>query len=123
MSTKLEEKEYRFDALKWLVAVALVVGGAVAFTYFDEQYALILRVVAVVAVIALAAFVAVNTAKGAAFWALLKASQVEIRKVVWPTRQEVTQTTLIVVAVVLVAALILWGLDTLIGWLASLVIA
>ncbi|WP_370979645.1 preprotein translocase subunit SecE [Agaribacterium sp. ZY112] len=123
MSTKVEEKQYRLDPLKWLVAVALVIGGAVAFSYFEEQYALLIRVVAVSAVIVFAAFVAANTAKGAAFWSLLKAAQVEVRKVVWPSRQEVTQTTLIVLVVVLIAALILWGLDTIIGWLASLVIA
>ncbi|TIR54961.1 MAG: preprotein translocase subunit SecE, partial [Mesorhizobium sp.] len=46
----------------------------------------------------------------------------EIRKVVWPTRQETTQTTLIVVAVVLVMALLLWGLDSLLGWLVSLIV-
>ena len=123
MSTKVEEKLYRLDPLKWLIAVALVVGGAVAFSYFEEQYPLILRVIAVTAVIAFAAYIAVNTSKGAAFWSLMKAAQVEVRKVVWPSRQEVTQTTLIVVVVVLIAALILWGLDTVIGWLASLVIA
>ena len=46
----------------------------------------------------------------------------ETAKVVWPTRQEVTQTTLIVVVIVLITALILWGVDSLIGFLASLVI-
>jgi preprotein translocase subunit SecE len=38
---------------------------------------------------------------------------------VWPTRQEATQTTLIVFGFVLLMALILWGLDTLVGWAAS----
>jgi preprotein translocase subunit SecE len=122
MSTQVEVKEYRFGAIKWLVAIALVIGGAVAFSYFKDEYALLYRVLAVTAVIVLAAFIAATTENGAAFWSLLKAAQVEVRKVVWPTRQEVTQTTLIVVLVVLVAALILWGLDTLIGWLASMVI-
>ena len=52
----------------------------------------------------------------------IQQTRAEVSKVVWPTRQEGTQTTLIVVAFVIVAALILWGLDTLLGWLASLVI-
>ena len=72
MSTKVEAKEYQFDFLKWLVVVALVVGGAVAFSYFKEQYDLIYRVLAVTAVIIAAAFIAANTEKGAAFWALLR---------------------------------------------------
>ena len=37
---------------------------------------------------------------------------VEVRKVVWPNRQETTQTTMIVVFTVIVVAFILWGLDS-----------
>ena len=84
-----------------------------------------LRVAAVLALLGLAvvaAFVAVQTTQGAAFWKLSKEARTEIRKVVWPTRQESTQTTLMVVAFVVVMALILWGLDTLLSWLASLII-
>ena len=65
---------------------------------------------------------ALQTSKGRSFFVLLKEARVEIRKVVWPTRQETTQTTLIVVAVVLVMALLLWGLDSLLGWLVSMVV-
>ena len=74
------------------------------------------------AIAAVAALIALQTAKGAAFWALVKGSRNEIRKVVWPTRQETVQTTMIVVAFVLLVALILWGLDTFLGWLVSMAI-
>ena len=60
--------------------------------------------------------------QGKRFIAFAKESRVEIRKVVWPTRQETQQTTLVVVAIVLIAALILWALDSLLGWLVSIVI-
>ena len=69
-----------------------------------------------------AAFVALRTSKGQSFVSLVKEARAEIRKVVWPTRQETTQTTLIVVAVVLVMALLLWGLDSLLGWLVSMIV-
>ena len=68
---------------------------------------------------AVAGFVALQTEKGGAFWALLKDAKNEIRKVVWPTRQETVQTTLVVVAVVLAMGLVLWGLDSLLGWVVS----
>ena len=74
------------------------------------------------AIAAVAGMIALQTAKGAAFWTLVKSSRTEIRKVVWPTRQETVQTTLIVVVFVLLVALMLWGLDSLLGWLVSLVI-
>jgi len=115
------EKEFRFDWLKWLVVVALVVGGTVGNAYFSEQL-LIVRSIALVVVGLVAAYVAVNTAKGHAFWELLKASQVEVRRVVWPTRQEAMQTTMLVLVVVVITALILWGLDSLLGYAFSLII-
>ncbi|ALZ86403.1 MULTISPECIES: preprotein translocase subunit SecE [Pseudomonas] len=121
MSIKAEAKESRFDALKWLVVVVLVVIGVVANHYFAAQ-SILYRVVGLLVLAAIAAFVALQTAKGQAFFGLLKDARTEIRKVVWPTRQETTQTTLIVVAVVLVMALLLWGLDSLLGWLVSTIV-
>ena len=94
------------------------VGGNV---YYADQ-SLLYRVVGLLVVAIVAGFIAVQTIQGAAFWKLAKEARTEIRKVVWPTRQETTQTTMIVVAFVFVMALILWGLDTLLGWLVSLAI-
>ncbi|MBT8151698.1 MAG: preprotein translocase subunit SecE, partial [Gammaproteobacteria bacterium] len=68
------------------------------------------------------ALVALQTVEGKAFWALIKGARTEIRKVVWPTRQETMQTSLMVLAVVVVVGIILWGLDTLLGWAASIFI-
>ena len=105
-----------------MFVVALVLGGAVANSYYSAEFPVLYRVLALVALGVVACVVAVNTAKGHSFWELLRASQVEIRKVVWPTRQETIQTTLIVVAVVLVAAIILWGVDAFFGFVASKII-
>ncbi len=52
-----------------------------------------------------------TTEKGSTFLSFAKESRTEVRKVVWPTRQEANQTTLIVLAATLIMALILWGLD------------
>ncbi|GAB3272983.1 preprotein translocase subunit SecE [Parahaliea aestuarii] len=111
----------RFDTLKWVVVFALLAVGVVGNSYFSGE-SLLYRVLALVALAAVAGFVALQTAKGAAFWSLVKGSRTEIRKVVWPTRQETVQTTMIVVIFVVVVALMLWGLDSLLGWLVSLAI-
>ena len=121
MHVKAEAKDSRFDLVKWLVVAALVVVGVVGNQYFSAEPVLY-RVLGLFVLGAVAAFVAFQTARGQAFAVLLKEARVEIRKVVWPTRQETTQTTLIVVAVVLVMALLLWGLDSLLGWLISLIV-
>ena len=121
MNAKAEAKDSRFDVLKWLAVVALVVAAVVGNQYFSAE-PLLYRVLALLALAVVAGFVALQTVKGQAFFALEKEARVEIRKVVWPTRQETTQTTLIVVAVVLVMSLVLWGLDSLLGWLVSLIV-
>ncbi|WP_417698148.1 preprotein translocase subunit SecE [Pseudomonas sp.] len=121
MTPKAEAQGSRFDLLKWLVVVALVVVGVVGNQYYSAS-PILYRVLALLAIAAVAAFVALQTAKGKSFFVLAKEARTEIRKVVWPTRQETTQTTLIVVAVVLVMALLLWGLDSLLGWLVSLIV-
>jgi len=121
MTLKAEAQESRFDLLKWLVVVALVVVGVVGNQYYSAQ-PILYRVLVLLVLAGAAAFVGLQTGKGKAFFVLAKEARAEIRKVVWPTRQETTQTTLIVVAVVLVMALLLWGLDSLLGWLVSLIV-
>jgi preprotein translocase subunit SecE len=121
MNVKAEAKDSRFDLVKWLIVAALVVVGVVGNQYFSAE-PILYRVLGLLVLVVLAGVVALQTARGQAFAVLLKEARVEIRKVVWPTRQETTQTTLIVVAVVFVMALLLWGLDSLLGWLVSLIV-
>ncbi len=118
----VETTASKFDTAKWIIVVVLLAVAVVGNSYYSDQ-SLLYRVLGIVILAGVAGLVALQTAKGAAFWALVKGSRTEIRKVVWPTRQETVQTTMIVVAFVLLAALLLWGLDAFLGWLVSLVIA
>jgi preprotein translocase subunit SecE len=121
MNAKAEAKDSRFDLVKWLLVAALVVVGVIGNQYFAAEPVLY-RVLVLLALAAVAGLVALQTAKGRSFFVLAKEARLEIRKVVWPTRQETTQTTLIVVVVVLIMALMLWGLDSLLGWLVSMIV-
>ncbi len=121
MIAKEENKVSRPDTLKWLAVTLLVTVAVVGNHYFSAE-PIIFRVLGVLALGAGAAFVALQTTKGTAFFTLVKEARAEIRRVVWPTREETTQTTLIVLAVVLVMSLLLWGLDSLLGWLVSLIV-
>jgi len=118
MSAKAELNDNRFDVIKWVVVALIVSVGVFGDSYFSAEPVLY-RAIALVVLGLVAGFVALQTSKGKAFWSLLKEARIEIRKVVWPTRQETAQTTMIVVAVVLVMALVLWGLDSLLGWIVS----
>ncbi|MBM7062705.1 preprotein translocase subunit SecE [Pseudomonas sp. UL073] len=121
MNAKAEAKDSRLDLLKWLAAAALVVVGVVGNQYFSGE-PILYRVLGLLVLAVVAAFIALQTARGRLFFALVKEARTEIRKVVWPSRQETMQTTLIVVAVVLVMSLLLWGVDSLLGWLVSSIV-
>lgn len=121
MTANTEEKVYRLDALKWLLVVAVVAAGVIGNSHFSAE-SVLYRALGLVVLAAIAVFIALQTAKGSSIADVVRGSLVELRKVVWPTRQETNQTTLIVLAVVLVAAIILWALDTLFGFIASSII-
>lgn len=110
--------ENRLDSLKWGLVAALVAIGVYGNYYFSSE-SLLARVVGLLVLAGVAGYIALQTGKGNAFWTLVKDAKTEIRKVVWPTRQETLQTTLVVVAVVLIMGLILWALDSLLGWAVS----
>jgi preprotein translocase subunit SecE len=121
MSTSAESRQPALDWFKWIVVAALVAGGIFGNWYYQHE-PLIYRILALVAIAGFAMLVAAQTARGRSLVSLMKDARVEMRRVVWPTRQETTQTTFIVVLLVLAFAFILWLLDTLLGWLVSSVI-
>ncbi len=113
-----EATQSPLDWFKWLIVVALLGGGVFGNWYYQNE-SLLYRVAALIVVAALAALVAGQTGKGRATWTLMKEARGEIRRVVWPKREETIQTTLIVLVLVLLFALILWLLDTGLSWLVS----
>lgn len=118
MNSKVSSDVSKFDSLKWLLVVAILAVGVVGNSIYANE-SLLYRVLALLVLAVLAGFIALKTARGQAFFTLFKEAKNEIRKVVWPTRQETLQTTVIVVIAVLIVGLLLWGLDTLLGWVVS----
>ena len=122
MSTSTETTgQTALDWLKWLLVFALLGAGVVGNWYYQDQ-SLLLRVVALLVLGGLAFSVTIQTTKGRNAWTLIKEARGEIRRVVWPTWNETTQTTLIVLVLVLIFSLLLWLLDSALSWLVSSVI-
>jgi preprotein translocase subunit SecE len=103
------------DNAKLVVAILLVLGGIVAF-YVLAARPDWMRWLSVVAGVALAIIVFGSSARGQAFWEFVVESRVELRKVVWPTRQETGMTTLAVFLFVIVAGTFFWVLDVFLSW-------
>ena len=105
------------DIVKYAVALLLVAAGLFAFYWFDGQWPTGVRVLAVVVGLLAGVGVFMLTAKGAETREFLSESRFELRKVVWPTRQETNRTTGVVIIAVIVISLILAAFD----WIIQLV--
>lgn len=103
------------DNIKLIVAVLLMAAAIVLF-YSYPEYSTLLRVLGLLATAGLSLFITSRTAKGAVMFSYIGDTQVEVRKVVWPSRQETVQTTMIVLLMVMIVALILWGFDSILAW-------
>ena len=119
MNARAESSSSLLDTVKLVVAVARLVAGIAGFYRFADT-ALAYRVLGVIAAVLTGLGIAATTSMGRIFMAFLVESRVEVRKVIWPSRQETTQSTLVVVALVFVVGILLWTLDAVLFWGISL---
>jgi preprotein translocase subunit SecE len=114
MTEQVQEGATAVDAAKLAAGVAILVAGIAGFYLLSEQ-PIWLRWIIVLAALAAAGLVALQSYQGKAFQSFVQSSRIELRKVVWPNRQETMQVTLVVFVMVLILGLFFWGLDTLLG--------
>lgn len=105
----------KLDVVKLFLSLLILIAAVVAFYLFSDQ-SLLLRVVGILLAAGIAIAIALQTDKGRQFWSFIQDAQVEVKKVVWPTRQETLQTTMLVIIMVIIVAIILWLLDMFLGW-------
>ena len=105
----------KLDTLKLVIAIALLVAGIAQFYYFEGE-SLLYRVLGILGFVALAGGVIYTTRMGQAMWAFARDARTEVRKVVWPTRQETMQTTLMVIVMVILVGIMLWLMDMFLRW-------
>ena len=112
MDAKTDEAGSGLDTVKLVLVVALLVVGVYGFYAFAAQ-PLWVRLAGLLVVVGIAVFVALQTSMGRTVWQFAVDARTEVRKVVWPTRQETIQTSLAIFVAVLLTALFLWGVDSL----------
>ncbi|MGZ8916640.1 MAG: preprotein translocase subunit SecE [Methylobacter sp.] len=115
MNTQVEASASVFDVVKHVFSVVFVVAGVTAFYYFSEV-SLLYRVLGLVAMALVASGLVLTTGVGRNIWGFVLESKQEVRKVVWPTRDETFRTTLLVFAMVFIVGLVLWLLDMFLFW-------
>jgi preprotein translocase subunit SecE len=120
MKTQAEAPTAISDVVKKAFSVVFVVVGVAAFYYFSET-PLLFRVIGLIVAVLIAAGLMLTTELGKGVWQFALEAKQEVRKVVWPTREETMRTTLLVFAMVTVVGLILWFLDMFLFWAVRLV--
>lgn len=118
MNAQAEDTSKIFDVMKQGLALALVVAGMAAFYYFSDVpgFTLLYRVLTLVALVLIALGIMFTTAIGKNIWGFALEAKQEVRKVVWPSREETIRTTLLVFGLVFLVGLILWFLDMFLFW-------
>jgi preprotein translocase subunit SecE len=120
MSSQTEASQSgALDIVKLLLAAAAIIGGLYAYYFYAFQISLPLRVLMVLAGAGIGITVAMTSTQGQALWRFIQGSRVEIRKVVWPTREETTKTAIAVFVFTLVMMLFFWALDSGLLWLTK----
>ena len=109
------------DTVKLVLAAILLVVGFFGFYQLADQ-PLLYRVLGILLFVIIAAGIALTTSKGRALTSFMHSARTEVRKMVWPTRSETIQTTLVIMVVVVLTGLFLWLLDTFLGWIMSMII-
>ena len=115
MNVKAEENGSPLDTIKWLVSLVVLVAGIGGYYYFEAESAAI-RIVGLLVAVGIAVAVAYMTQQGKALWSFAQESRQEVRKVVWPTKQETVQTTIIVLVMVTLVGIALWLIDMFFAW-------
>ena len=122
MNTQAEPATSVVDIVKQVFSVVFVVAGVAAFYYFSTDHSyfkevrLLYRVLGLVVVMLMVLGMMLTTDLGRTIWSFVLESRQEVRKVVWPTREETMRTTLLVFAMVFIVGLILWLLDMFLFW-------
>ncbi len=115
MSSNVETAGDMLDTVKLGLSLLIAIAALVGFYFYADQ-SLLYRVIGLLAAAGVSVAIALQTDKGRQIWGYFHDAQIEVRKVVWPTRQETVQTTLIVILMVVFVAIILWLLDMFLGW-------
>ena len=119
MDSKADTGATPLDTLKLVAAAGVLVGGIVAYYYYADV-AVVLRAIGVLVAFGLAVVILLQSTQGKALLRFINASRVELRKVVWPTREETIQTTVAVIIFTLIMGLFFWFLDMFLLWFTRL---
>jgi preprotein translocase subunit SecE len=116
VAKQIENLKSGSDHWKTILAILIVVAGLALYYVNPLGFNGLTKVLITLVVFALAITVFVKSDRGDQFIHFLKETRIELRKVVWPTRQETIKTTGIIMVAVIIIAIFLWIVDAFFTW-------
>jgi preprotein translocase subunit SecE len=110
MDTKVDAGNAAFDALKLLAAGAVLLGGIFGYYYYADVSVLV-RAIGVLLALGVGAVISLQSTRGQELVKFVQGARVELRKVVWPTREETIQMTITVLIFAMIMGVFFWLLD------------
>jgi preprotein translocase subunit SecE len=111
------EKASPRDTALWVLGIAILGAGIGGFFYYSDEVMTLIRAVGLTVAVIVASLVVLQTQRGREMFGFVREADEQRRKVVWPTRQETFQTTLIVMVITIITAILLFLMDGVFGWL------
>jgi preprotein translocase subunit SecE len=105
----------------WLLGSLLLLLAGIGGFYQLSDHSLLLRVVGLLVIAGVAVWLALQSTQGGHLWSFVLDSRVELRKVVWPSRQDTLQTTMVVFIMVLIIGIFLWLVDMLLAYILKII--
>lgn len=122
MSKSVESQIKKESSIGMMASVLIVFGSFVL--YYQDPLGLnttLYKVLVLLAGLVLAAFVFFKAPQGVRLNAFFKETKIELRKVVWPTRDETVKTTGMIMVAVVIVAIFLWIVDAILTWAVQLI--
>ena len=107
------------DTALMILSIVALLAGIVAFDWYEED-PLALRLAMVGSGVIVAVGLVWISWYGREFWQFAQAARVELRKVVWPEREDTVRTTVLVIVFASLMGLFFWVLDLILTWLIRL---
>jgi preprotein translocase subunit SecE len=115
MSMQINNEVSVSDLTKQIISVLFIILGLAGFYYY-VNFLLVYRVIGLLIIVLGALYLLSTTFAGKKVLSFISESKIELNRVIWPTREETTRTTMLVFAMVFVVGFLLWLLDTFLFW-------
>ena len=116
MTKQIDNIKSGSDQWKTILAIAIVIAALALYYVNPLNFNTLTKVLITLLWFVIAGAVFIKSTQGDRFLYFLRETRIELRKVVWPTREETAKTTGIIMIAVVVVAIFLWIIDAFFTW-------